>query len=141
MTPEMTEKLRRSLILHEGKSNLPYIDTVGKITIGIGYNLSDRGLDNEWIDSQFNKDVEYFSQQLSLFNWFLELNIDRQIALIDMCFMGFKKFLSFKKMIKAFEEKDFKKASFEMLNSKWAEQVNGRAITLAHAILTGVYLI
>lgn len=139
MNLEMIEKLRKSLILHEGKSNFPYVDTVGKITIGIGYNLSDRGLDNDWIEDQFRKDVMYFNQQLSTFPWFTKLNPDRQIALIDMCFMGFKKFLSFKNLIKALEESDYKKASFEMLNSKWAEQVNGRATTLAHVILTGVY--
>lgn len=141
MTPDMILKLRRSLVEHEGKKNFPYVDTEGKITIGIGYNLTDRGLPDAWINNQFNEDVNYFYQQLSQFNWFHLLNEDRQIVLIDMCFMGFKAFMSFKKMISALEDKDFKTASFEMLNSKWASQVKGRAAALAQGMLTGVYSI
>jgi lysozyme len=139
MTPEMTAKLRQSLILHEKCNKFPYVDTVGKITIGIGYNLSDRGISDEWINTQFQQDITYFYNQLSEFLWFKDLNTDRQIVLIDMCFMGWKKFLQFKKMIAALEISDYKQAAFEMLNSKWSEQVKGRATSLAHGMLTGVY--
>lgn len=139
MTPEMLLKLKRSLVLHEGKNNFPYTDTVGKLTIGIGYNLTDRGLPDEWINHQFQQDVDYFYHQLLAFPWFEHLTLDRQIALIDMAFMGWKKFLTFNKILDAISKNDFKKAAFEMLNSKWAEQVKGRAATLAQAILTGVY--
>jgi len=34
---------------------------------------------------------------------------------------------------------DYKRAAFEMLNSKWAEQVKGRAVDLAQGMLTGTY--
>jgi hypothetical protein len=39
-------------VQHEEFRNFPYIDSVGKITIGIGFNLSDRGIDDEWINKQ-----------------------------------------------------------------------------------------
>lgn len=139
MTPEMLAKLRRSLIQHEGLEKFPYVDTVGKVTIGIGYNLTDRGISDEWINNQYNQDVDYFYQQLSTFPWYSQLTSDRQIVLIDMCFMGWKKFLEFNKMIDAISQGDFKKAAFEMLNSEWAQQVNGRAASLAQGMLTGVY--
>ena len=140
MTPDMMAKLKRSLVLHEGFERHPYIDTVGKISIGIGYNLTDRGISDEWINSQYLEDVNYFYNQFSLkFPWFQDLSCDRQIILIDMAFMGWKKFLGFHKMIEALSKGDFKGAALEMLNSKWAEQVKGRADSLAHGMLTGVY--
>ncbi len=139
MTPEMIAKLRRSLIKHEGYSNTPYTDTVGKITIGIGYNLTDRGLCDDWIDEQYREDVEYFYKQLLNFPWFQQLTVDRQIVLIDMAFMGWKTFLTFQGMLTAIEHGDYKEAANQMICSHWADQVKGRAVELAHAMLTGIY--
>ena len=139
MTPEMLSKLRKSLIAHEDYRKFPYVDSLGKVTIGIGYNLTDRGMDDEWINSQYLKDVTYFNNQLSQFEWYQQLTPDRQIILIDMAFMGMKKLLTFKKMIAAIEQGDYKQASFEMLNSRWAHQVKNRATELAQSMLTGVY--
>lgn len=140
MTPDMISKLRKSLVEHEGYKKFPYIDTVGKLTIGIGYNLTDRGIDDEWINAQYVKDITYFYNQLSTnFPWYKALNSDRQIILIDMCFMGWKRFLEFENLIEALSESDYKQAAFEMLNSEWAQQTNTRAATLAQGMLTGVY--
>jgi len=140
MPPEMFVKLRRSLIKHEGYSNKIYADSVGKITCGIGYNLSDRGVNDQFIESNFLADVTYFDTQLlSDFLFYSKLNYDRQIVLIDMAFMGYKKLLSFKKMFNALERQDFEEAAKEMLDSKWAQQVKDRAIELADAMKTGVY--
>jgi lysozyme len=139
MTPEMSVKLKKSLTLHEGFRNFPYTDSVGKITIGCGYNLTDRGLTDDWINTQYQKDVEYFDSELSKFHWFNFLNDDRQIVLIDMSFMGIKKLLEFKNMIAALEKHDYKTAASEMLDSDWAKEVHGRATQLAHAMESGVY--
>lgn len=139
MTPEMTTKLRKSLVSHEDYRKYPYIDSVGKITIGIGYNITDRGIDDEWINMQYQRDVNYFYNQLSKFSWFAGLNEDRQVVLIDMAFMGWKRFLEFEKMIEALAKFDYKQAAVEMLNSKWAEQVKSRAISLAEGMEKGVY--
>lgn len=139
MTPDMALKLKRSLVLHESRENFPYIDTVGKITIGIGYNLSDRGIDDAWIDTQYQADVNFFLSKFSEFDWWDMLNTDRQIVLIDMAFMGWKKFLEFEKLIDALAAGDYDAAAREMLNSEWAQQVKGRATLLSNAMLTGVY--
>lgn len=138
MTPDMSAKLKKSLITHEGYENKPYTDTVGKITIGIGYNLTDRGLDDDWIVSQFTKDLNYFYSQLLPYDWFNVLNEDRQVALIDMCFnLGVKTFLSFTQMIAALEVHDYTKAANDMRQSKWATQVGKRAADLAQTMETG----
>ena len=141
MTPDMQARLRRSLIAHEDYRKYPYVDTVGKITIGIGYNLTDRGISDDWINHQYNTDVEYFYHQLSQFDWFNKLNEDRKIVLLDMAFMGIKKLFEFEHMITALQEGDYKRASYEMLNSEWADQVKGRAQMLAEGMLRGVYTI
>lgn len=140
MTPDMFAKLKRSLILHEGLRNLPYVDTLGNITIGIGYNLSARGLDDDWINSQYSHDVDYFYNQLnSDYIWFANLDTDRQIVLVDMCFMGYKKFQEFTEMLAALASADYVEAARQMLASEWATQVKGRALQLAQAMSSGIY--
>jgi lysozyme len=140
MTSEMMAKLKRSLVKHEGWKKFPYLDTVGKITIGCGYNLSDRGIDDEWINKKYLEDITYYYNQFIInFPWFQQLTPDRQIILIDMAFMGWKNLLEFNNMFEALSQGDFNKAAFEMLNSKWAEQVKDRAENLAQGMLTGVY--
>lgn len=146
----MMSKLRRSLVLHEDLVNHPYKDTLGNVTAGVGYNITARGLPEKWINSkitipddliyaQLQDDITYFYDQLSSFDWYQQLTPDRQIVLIDMAFMGWKKFLTFDKMINAISIGDYNQAAFEMLNSEWAEQVKQRATDLAQGMLTGSY--
>lgn len=138
MTADMKAKLKQLLIKHEDKRNFPYYDTVGKITIGIGYNLTDRGVSDEWINEQYEQDVSYFYQSLTNdFPWFRDLSEPRQMVLIDMAFMGYKKLLGFKKMLAALARHDYLKAADEMLDSKWATQVKGRADELAGIMESG----
>ena len=43
---------------YEGVSALPYEDSVGKITIGIGRNLTDRGLSVDEVEMLFANDMK-----------------------------------------------------------------------------------
>jgi lysozyme len=138
MSADMKIKLKTLLIKHEGNKNFPYHDTMGKITIGIGYNLSDRGVSNSWIDATFNDDAnETFKILNEQYSWFSELSIERQIVLIDMAWFGIKKFSEFVKMINALEKHDYQNAAKEILNSKYKDQVGQRAHDIANTILTG----
>lgn len=140
MISEIAAKLRRSLIKHEGFNKFPYLDTYAHVTIGIGYNLSERGIDDDWINAQYAKDVAYFYHMLdSTFPWFAKLNEDRQIVLVDMAFMGWRHFLTFEDMLKALSTGDYKQAAAEMISSEWAGQVKSRAKELATAMFTGEY--
>lgn len=133
-------KLKKSLIKHEGYEIYPYLDKVGKITIGIGYNLADRGMSKEWIMKQFEEDASYLYNAINdAFPFFKDLNDDRKIVLVDMAFMGLTNLFEFKKMFSAIEDGNFELAAKEMLNSKWAKQVKGRAIELSKAMETGDY--
>lgn len=140
MTQEMLSKLRKSLMEHEGYSNHLYTDSLGKKSIGIGYNIEDRGLPDAFINSQYLEDVNFFYNQLCKFDWYHLLNEDRQIVLIDMAYnLGWKNFLGFSKMIDALSTADYEIAAEEMMNSEWAKQVKGRADCLAKAMLIGIY--
>src|SRR5579883_2696343 len=141
MIPDsMRATLKNLIVLHEGKRNYPYPDTDNppNITIGIGYNLTARGLPDTWINDQYEADVNYFYDQLNAdFTWFKNLNEARQMALIDMSFMGYHHFCEFTNMLAALANEDYEHAADQMLNSKWALQVPSRANKLAGIIRTG----
>ncbi len=138
MTPDMKAKLRHLLIVHEGYRQTIYHDSMGIPSIGIGRNLETRGVLPTEIDMMCDNDMQYFYNHLSeKFPWFLKLNDARQIALIDLCFMGFKKFCSFVKMIAYLEQDDYDNAAIELLDSNYAKQVGKRAIDLAAIIKLG----
>lgn len=138
MRPDMKSKLKQILINHEGYKEQIYIDTIGKHIIGIGRNLDERGVLPAEIDMMFDHDSQYFYDQLdSYFSWFSALTMARQIALIDLCFMGFKKFLEFEKMIEYLAVFDYDNATDELLDSDWAKQVGRRADDIAMILVTG----
>lgn len=139
MTPEAKQKLKQLLVSHEQYKQFPYSDTTGHLTVGIGRNLTDRGISTTEAFYLLDDDILYFSGKLNHFlKFFSSLDENRQIALIDMCFnLGVQGFLNFKEMISALEAGDYYRAADEMLNSKWASQVGERATTLANIIRNG----
>jgi lysozyme len=132
------ERLQKQLIKHEGMRLFPYVDTVGKVTIGVGHNLTDRGLNSTVVTQLLNDDIYVAVREISKFSWYPLLNEVRQRALIDMMFnIGAVRFREFKHMIDALEKENFDEAAHQMLESKWAEQVGIRANTLANMVKTG----
>jgi lysozyme len=139
MTPEMKVKLKALLIKHEDLKDKPYYDSLGNLTIGIGRNLTGRGILPDEISLMFDNDSGYFYGFLSKnFEWFNQLNENRQCALIDMCFMGINSFLEFHKMISALEIGNFELAANEIVNSHYEKEVHQRAHDLAEIIRTGI---
>lgn len=117
-------RLKQLIVSHEGYKNHVYTDSVGKLTVGIGYNLTDRGMPDSWINQQYDEDVAYFDQKLRKdFDWYDALCDARKMVLIDMCFMGYQSFLGFERMLQALRYGDYEKAALEILNSQWAHQV------------------
>ncbi len=117
---------------HEGFKNKPYLDTVGKLTIGYGRNLDDNGISRGEADFMILNDINRAIKELENYSWYLVAPLKVKQALIDMNFnLGLSRFLSFRKMIRALIYKDYKEAAREALNSKWASQVGDRAKTIA----------
>lgn len=129
-------RLKVMLVKHEGLRLHPYRDTVGKLTIGVGRNLDDRGLTEDEAMVMLDRDInEALHVCESVFLGFDTLSEPRQHALLDMAFnLGEPRLRGFTKMIAAVEARDFEKARTEMLDSKWAKQVGQRAQTLADMV-------
>ena len=133
------DKLEQLLIDHEGYEKKPYTDTVGKITIGVGWNLSDKGLPEEIIQQLlFRGIMEAIEDCEVLFANFEKFSENRQLALVDMAFnLGRSKFSRFVNMRKAIANGDWIEASAQALDSRWAKQVGRRANTIANMLKEG----
>ena len=124
--------MKKQLKLHEGYEKKPYKCTANKLTIGVGRNLEDKGLTDDEVDYLLENDIKECMDDLKQFEWYNKLSVNRKHALIDMRLnLGLGGLLSFKRMIGKIEENNFKEASFEMLDSLWANQVGERAERLA----------
>lgn len=128
------ENIIKMLKTHEGLRLKPYRDTVGKLTIGVGRNLDDIGINEEealhLLNNDVNRTINELRTNLSFWN---KLSIIRKEALIDMCFnIGLTSFMGFKRMLVALENEDYKESARQMLDSKWARQVGRRSGDLSY---------
>src|SRR3990167_5045685 len=131
-------RLIKQLRLHEGVEKFPYRDTVGKLIIGVGRNLTDRGLSNDEIDYILVNDIHVVERIADLYHWYEALTDNRKLVVLDMLFnLGQPRFEKFQRMIAAIEAADWREASEQMLTSRWARQVKGRAVTLGTMMLNG----
>lgn len=123
---------------HEGLVLKPYKCTANKLTIGYGHNLEDNGLSKTACEFILFEDIDEAKKNLyAVFTrkFFESLSNNQKIALIDMMFnLGLSRFLTFKKFIQAVKNKDFIKASAEIINSKAYQQNKSRYKKLSEQI-------
>lgn len=129
------------LMRHENLRLKPYLDTVGKLTIGCGRNLDDMGITLDEAQGLLKNDIARCRSELIRgFSWFTLMSEARQDVLTDMIFnLGMPRLLEFRGMIAALQRMDWDKAASEMLASRWAGQVGKRASELANLMRSGVY--
>lgn len=129
------------LVEHEGLRLKPYKDTRGKLTIGIGRNLDDKGISKEEALVMCVSDMEEVAELAETkLPFYSVLNSPRKCVILSMMFnMGFEGFSKFKKFIQLVNVRDFDSASREMLNSLWSTQVPNRAKELAEIMRTGEF--
>lgn len=132
-------RLIEQLKLHEGVRDRPYKDSVGKLTIGVGRNLTDKGLKPKEIEYLLMNDIMDCIDDLNKYlPWWRQLNEVRQRVLMDMCFnLGIGGLLGFKNTLAFIQSGDYEQASQNMLLSKWAGQVGQRARRLSEMMRTG----
>lgn len=136
----MSNELKKYLIEHEGLRLKPYLDTVGKTTIGVGRNLTDNGITEDEAMLLLEHDIAGARGSLRHFKWFNDLDYVRQDVLAELVFnIGYPRFLTFKKMIGALEEGDYTLAAYELLDSKWALQVGKNRSNNMHMRLRDGY--
>jgi len=131
-------KLKEWMKHDEGYKNIPYVCSEGKLTIGYGRNLQDRGISKEEAEFMLENDMKSTEKDLLTCQWYLDAPSSVKDALFNMCFnLGLPRLLGFKKMIQAIKDKDYTKASIEALDSRWAKQVHDRAKAIAVMIREG----
>ena len=121
--------IEKQLIEHEGLEKKVYRCPAGKLTVGVGRNLEDKGITEEEALFLLRNDIAECEDDLrSIFTEYDALDESRKHVLIDMRFnLGPSRFRKFKKMIAAVKEKEFSRAAEEMKDSNWYRQVGKRA--------------
>lgn len=132
------KSIEEQLILHEGLRLKPYRCTAGKLTIGVGRNLDDKGISELEALYLLWNDIKDVMDALDRYAWYRQLDPVRQKVMIDMAYnLGMAGLLKFRRMIAAIELGDYGAAADQMLDSRWAEQVGYRAVRLAEMMRSG----
>jgi lysozyme len=132
------QRLADTLKKHEGVKQLPYTDSEGHLTIGVGHLMSEP-LPLTVVDALLQSDIDKAVRELDrqFFGWNAH-NEPRREVLANMMFnLGAVRFAGFIKFWKALDRRAYDEAAREMLDSKWAKQVGKRAIELAEQMRTG----
>jgi len=155
-----TSQLLDMLIRDEGLELKVYKDTLGIDTIGAGRNLRDRPLTVAQLQHLGLSDMQdLYDNGITLYGarYILRIDVDiaerelitahscveflnapRQMVCVNMAFnLGVPRLKLFKNMWSAIHRKDYERAAVEMLDSRWAKQVKGRATRLSDIMRTG----
>jgi len=146
---KVAQEVAEMIGVNEGVRTKAYKDSLGNMSIGVGFNLEDK-TNQPILDSLgLNRDElksgkrELTDKELSaLYSYSMARAVEDlkkfdpkiksrpknvQMALIDMSFnLGYSKLSTFKKMKAALEKNDYGTAADEMVDSKWYKQVKTR---------------
>lgn len=131
-----TVRLAKQLILDEGLRLKPYRCTAGKLTIGVGRNLEDRGITEAEAMGLLDNDIKSFWGQLVVkLPWITQAPDAIQEVLLNMCFnLGLAGLLQFTTTLGHMQAGEYEQAEMAMLDSKWARQVGKRASRLGEMV-------
>ncbi len=131
-----THRLAQELIQDEGLRLKPYRCTAGRLTIGVGRNLDDRGLTEAEALLLLDNDIKSFWGQLvTSLPWVMQAPEAVQEVLVNLCFnLGLAGLLAFKQTLAQVQAGRYADAALELLRSKWAGQVGARAERLARKL-------
>jgi len=148
MTADNEKKLRKMLSRHEGNTTAVYRCPTGHLTVGIGHKLVGNELTGAFVGMPWTVgEVERLYQEdladakgcIALLG-VESLDDVRRAALVDMAFnLGCRGLREFRNTLEAIRSKQWERAAREMLKSKWAGQVKGRADELAAMMRTGAW--
>ena len=129
-------KICDQLLAHEGIRLKPYKCPAGKLTIGVGRNLTDKGITESEAKYLLYNDIRECVRDLQkLFKEFDKFPEKIQRVLVDMRFqLGSKGFLGFILMIRAVENMDWPEMIRQMKDSAWYGQTTNRANNLIRLV-------
>ena len=114
---------------------MPYHCTADVLTIGYGRAIGTNGISKSEAEHLLRNDVEVAASDARKYlgdTAFESLSVERQAVLVNMAFnLGINRLRGFKLLKQAILDGDYAEAKAQMLSSRWAEQVKGRAMRLA----------
>jgi len=130
-------ELKTMIQQHEGYRPYVYYDTLGFPTGGYGHAFLNRSpISHDVAVLLFEEDFDRAKKDFEKLG--VDLDPVRRGVIIDMLFnLGLTKLMVFRRMIAALRAQNYHVAAEEMLDSKWAKQVKGRAFRLARMMRTG----
>lgn len=132
------EAFEKHLVWAEAEKLFPYRCSAGKLTIGVGRNLDDRGITQEESRFLLANDIAIVLKDCENLDYWDDLDPVRKLVIADMVFnLGYSRFLRFVKLNAAMRIKDYTLAALEMKDSQWYKQVGRRAWKLREAMLSG----
>ena len=128
--------LINSIKEHEGYRSRAYKDSLGIPTIGYGFAIKDLGLDQDLCDIILERKIKKLEDRVKTkFGWYPYMPLEIQNVVMEMCYqLGVTGFSKFAKTIMYLKDKNFEKASEEMLDSLWARQTPNRARELSKRV-------
>ena len=144
------DQVAEQIMHHEGVRLAVYDDATGKPivagdvvqgnpTIGVGRLLTDdRGITEDEVMMLLRNDLTWVAKKAESYGFWNRLDSARQMVIMGMIFNMGNRFDQFKKMIAALEVGDYQEASVQMMDSRWAKTVKGRAVELSEQMKTGV---
>lgn len=129
-------KLIESIKKNEGYVPTVYKDSLGIDTIGYGFAIKDLKLDEDICDIILNRKLALLLDRINnKFKWFRYMPPEIKDVVVEMCYqMGVYGFSCFKKTIAYLQDKQWEKASEEMLDSRWAIQTPNRAKRMSNIV-------
>jgi len=123
---------------HEGFRAKPYRCSEGFLTIGYGLNL-DAGITRDEATMLLEHRVSVLQDVLAVrLSFWYRLTQARKDVLLNMAYnLGVAGLLGFKTTLRLVSEENYTEASKQMLKSKWAKQVGGRALWLSNKMREG----
>ena len=126
-------KLIDSIKKNEGYISTVYKDSLGIDTIGYGFAIKDLELEEDLCHVILQRKLKRLEKEVSTrFGWLKKMPPSVKDIVLELCYqMGVTGVSKFKKTIAYLEKSEWKNASIEMLDSRWAKQTPGRAKELS----------
>ena len=128
--------LIESIKQHEGYVGVVYKDSLGSDTIGYGFAIKDLELDADICDIILERKLKNLQDRVkNKFSWYKYMPPAIQDVVMEMCYqLGVTGVSKFRKTVAYLQNKEFKNASIEMLDSRWAKQTPNRAKELSNRV-------
>ena len=132
----MTLDLLEAVKLSEGFRDRVYKDTLGIDTIGYGFAIKDLVLDEDIAEMILRRKLDNLIDRVNKrFKFVKDLPHAAQDVMYEMCYqLGVTGVSKFKKTLAYLENFEYRMASKEMLDSRWARQTPNRAKRLSDIV-------